>query len=266
MSQPGVRIESADPAVVQITLDRAAKRNALSVELLEALCAAVRDAAKDLSRRVLILRGDGPVFCAGLDLQEASNSETTERSARALADAYKAICLSPLVTIAAAQGAAIGGGVGLLAACDFVVATDELRVGFPEVRRGLVAALVTSLLRRQLPERVLRELVLLGQTIPAADALRHGLVNRVVAPSRLMEETHALAKQVLQGAPVAIARTKTLLDGLSARSVSDDLEYALKYHLEARDASEAAEGIAAFLEKREPRWPPRSGPPQTPPG
>src|SRR5829696_6454614 len=111
MSQPGVRIESADPAVVQITLDRAAKRNALSVELLEALCAAVRDAAKDPGRRVLILRGDGPVFCAGLDLQEASNPATTARSARALADAYKAICLSPLVTIAVAQGAAIGGGV-----------------------------------------------------------------------------------------------------------------------------------------------------------
>jgi methylglutaconyl-CoA hydratase len=177
-----------------------------------------------------------------------------------LAGVYEAICRSPLVTIAVAQGAAMGGGVGLLAACDLVVASDDLRIGFPEVRRGLVAALVTALLRRQLPERVLRELVILGQTITATEALRHGLVNRLVSADRLVAETANLVGQVLQGAPVAIARSKVLLDDLAPRPITTDLVHAVRYHLEARDDSEAAEGIAAFLEKREPRWGPRPPP------
>ncbi|MGB7159496.1 MAG: enoyl-CoA hydratase-related protein [Tepidisphaeraceae bacterium] len=254
MSAPGVLFEAVNPSVVVVTLNRAEKRNALNTGLMEELCAAVHNASTDTRCRALILRGNGPVFCAGLDLHEASLPEATERSARALAELYKAICLSPLVTIAAAQGAAMGGGVGLLAACDLVVASDDLRIGFPEVRRGLVAALVTALLRRQLPERVLRELVLLGQTITATDALSHGLVNRVVPSDRLTGETERLAGQVLQGAPAAITRTKSLLDDLAPRPIASDLVHALRYHLEARDDSEAAEGIAAFLQKREPRW------------
>ena len=259
MSQPCVLIEATESPVMFVTLNRPEKRNALSLELMGQLRDAVRAAAADPRRRVLILRGNGPVFCAGLDLKEASAAGSAERSARALADVYEAICASPLVTIVAAQGAAMGGGVGLLAACDLAVAADDLRIGFPEVRRGLVAALVTALLRRQLPERVLRELVLLGQTITATDALSHGLVNRVVSLDRLMGEAEGLARQVLQGAPVAIARTKVLLDDLAARPVARDLVHALRCHLEARDDSEAAEGIAAFLEKREPRWGPRPG-------
>jgi methylglutaconyl-CoA hydratase len=261
MSEASVVVEAIEPAIVCLTLNRAAKRNALSIELMEQLLAAVIDAQSDRNRRVLILRGDGPVFCAGLDLHEASRPQNTERSSHALAELYQAICLSPLVTIAAAQGAAMGGGVGLLGACDFVVAGDDLRVGFPEVRRGLVAALVTALLRRQLPERVLRELVLLGQTITAAHALHIGLVNRVVPSQALMAESERLAGQVLQGAPIAIARTKSLLDGLTSRPVAEELKYALAYHLEARDATEAAEGIAAFLERREPAWMPARRPP-----
>src|SRR5687767_7170681 len=123
MSEACVIVDSTDPAIFRISLNRPQKRNALSVELMEQLSADVVDAASDARRRVLVLRGEGPAFCAGLDLQEASNPATTERSARALAELYKAICLSPLVTIAAAHGAAFGGGVGLLAACDLVVAS-----------------------------------------------------------------------------------------------------------------------------------------------
>ena len=261
MIQPLVVTEAAEPSVVRITLNRPEKRNALSVALMDELRDAVRVAAGDPRCRVLILRGNGPVFCAGLDLQEASIPGGSERSARALAGVYEAISMAPVVTIAVAQGAAMGGGVGLLAACDLVVASDDLRIGFPEVRRGLVAALVTALLRRQLPERVLRELILLGETITAADAQRHGLVNRVVPAGGLMDETDRLAGQVLQGAPVAIARTKSLLDNLAPRPIATDLVHSLRYHMEARDDSEASEGIAAFLEKREPRWAPRSEPP-----
>jgi enoyl-CoA hydratase/carnithine racemase len=107
------------------------------------------------------------------------------------------------------------------------------------------------------PQRVLRELILLGQTISAERALKIGMVNRVAPRARLDAEAHALAEQVLKAAPVAITRTKMLLDELAARPITTDLRRAMLYHLEARDDSEAAEGIAAFLEGREPRWKPR---------
>jgi len=175
-----------------------------------------------------------------------------------LAGLYQTICASPLVTIAAAHGAAIGGGAGLIAACDLVVASDDLQIGFPEVRRGLVAALVTCLFRRQLGDRTLRELVLLGRSVDAKRALELELVNQVSPAEHLPDAAIALALEACRGAPGAIVRTKRLLDDLAPRSISADLKIALEYHLAARDSAEAAEGVAAFHQKREPRWGPRS--------
>jgi methylglutaconyl-CoA hydratase len=247
-------IDDSDSLITVATLNRAEKRNALSIALMEELTSALRVASSDPIQRVLILRGAGPVFCAGLDLQEASDTALSDRSSHALADLYATLCATPLVTVACAHGAAYGGGVGLLASCDLVVAADDLRIGFPEVHRGLVAALVTCMVRRQVAERDLRELVLLGQTIAAPRALAVGLVNRVVSANTAMAESMTLAKQACKGAPGAIARTKRLLDELSPRTIAEDLRRALAFHFEARESAEAAEGVAAFLERREPRW------------
>src|SRR4051795_5812076 len=218
-----VLVDAADPAVAILTLNRADKRNALSIALIEQLTAAVKRADNEPHRRVLILGAGGPVFCAGLDLAEAADPAAAGRSAEALAALYLAICRSPLVTIAAAQGAAYGGGAGLLAACDFVVAAEDLHVGFPEVRRGLVAALGTCLVRRQLGDRPVRELVLLGQPVPVGRALDLGLVNRVVPADGLMTVATGLARDVCKGAPGAIARTKRLLDDVAPRPIEEDL-------------------------------------------
>jgi methylglutaconyl-CoA hydratase len=246
--------DESDPMIAEVTVNRPQKRNALNIDLMEQLTRAVHSAAADRKRRALILRGAGPVFCAGLDLEEASASLSADRSATALAELYLVICDSPLVTIAAAQGAAIGGGVGLLAACDLVVAAEDLHIGFPEVHRGLAAALVSCLVRRQLNDRAIRELILLGQSIAAPQARALGLVNRVVAASDLSEISIELARQACKGAPGAIARTKRLLNELAPRPIAEDLRRALVYHLEARESAEAMEGIAAFRERREPRW------------
>jgi methylglutaconyl-CoA hydratase len=246
--------DNSDAAVGLLTLNRPDKRNALNVALIEQLTTVVERAGAEPGRRVLILRANGPVFCAGLDLGEAADPASAGRSAEALAALYLAICRSPLVTIAAAQGAAYGGGAGLLAACDFVVAAEDLHIGFPEVRRGLVAALVTCLVRRQLGDRHIRELVLLGEPVPAGRALDLGFVNRVVPVAGLLTAANGLAREVCKGAPGAIARTKRLLDDLAPRPIEEDLRRALGYHLEARQSAESAEGIAAFREKREPRW------------
>lgn len=257
MPEPLLIIDRSDPSISVFTLNRPDKRNALSIALIEALTAAVTDATKDLSRRVIVLRGNGPAFCAGLDLKEAAVPELAHRSAEALSEMYLAIAQSPLVTVAAAHGPAMGGGAGLLAACDFVVAADDLLIGYPEVKRGLIAALVTCLLRRQLSDRAARELILLGQTVPALRAREMGLVTKVVPSATLSEQAIYLAREVCQGAPGAIARTKQLLDDLAVRPVAEDLRLALKFHLAARQSPEAAEGIAAFKEKRPPNWGPR---------
>ena len=243
-----------DGAVAIVTINRPEKRNALSIELIDCLTGAIRAAADDPRRRVVIVRGEGPGFCAGLDLNEAAIPANAERSAESLAALYETICQSPLVTIAAARGAAFGGGAGLVAACDLVVAGEDLKVGFPEVRRGLVAALVTCVLRRQLGDRAVRELILLGQMIDAHSAAALGLVNRTVPAAQVDAVAMDLAREACKGAPGAIARTKRLLDELSPRPIAEELRLALAYHLEARHSAESAEGIAAFREKREPRW------------
>jgi methylglutaconyl-CoA hydratase len=121
----------------------------------------------------------------------------------------------------------------------------------------LVAALVTCLLRRQMNDRVVRELILLGQTIDGPSALAMGLIRRVVPAARLEEEAMRLAREAARGAPGAIARSKVLLDELAPRPIREDLRRALAHHLAARQSAEGAEGMAAFREKREPRWGPR---------
>ena len=141
-----------------------------------------------------------------------------------------------------------------MSACDFVVAAERTKIGYPEVRRGLVAGLVMTFLRRQVGERHVRELLLGAELIDAEGAKEIGLVNRVVARDNLMNEALTFAKSVLQGAPGALARTKRLIEELSWHSVKEDIDLALKYHLQARESEEAREGIAAFNEKRKPNW------------
>lgn len=252
MTEPVLRVDRSDPLLATLTLNRPDRRNALSLDLLLALRSAIEDLSSDPGRRVLVLRGAGPAFCAGLDFHEALDPANSHASAEALAGVYHGLCGSPLVTIAAPHGGAFGGGAGLVAACDLAVAAEDLQLGYPEVRRGLVAALVTCLLRRQVPGRRLRELLLLGQTLSAREALDAGLVNRVVPPASLPAEARALATAITEGAPGALARTKRLLNDLDG--VQADLATALNVHLSARDADEAHEGIAAFFEKRPPRW------------
>src|SRR5258708_26259518 len=157
-----------------------------------------------------------------------------------------------LVTIAAVHGAAVAGGAGIMSACDFVVAAEKTKIGYPEVRRGLVAGLVMTFLRRQVGERNLRELVLGGELIDAERAREIGLVNRVVPRDELMAEAQKFADSVLQGAPNAIVQTKRLIEELWSTSVKEDVDLALKHHLQARESAEAREGIAAFNEKRRP--------------
>jgi methylglutaconyl-CoA hydratase len=241
--------------VTTLTLNRADKRNALNVELLEAFCTAIAAAESDASQRVLVIRGAGRVFCSGLDLAEAAEPERAHASAEILGATLRALATTRLITVAAVQGAAIAGGAGLMSACDLAVATRDAKFGYPEVRRGLVPALIMTFLRRQLRERDAREILLLGKLFDASHAQAIGLINRVVADEAALEiEVRVIVSSLLQGAPGALAETKKLLAELWPVPVTDDLDRARASHLAARNSAEAREGVAAFNEKRAPRW------------
>ena len=251
---PVVLIEKQSPQITVVTLNRPERRNALTLELLTELCAAVNAASEQPEQRVLILREAGAAFCTGMDLKEAADQTKAHATAEMVASTLITISQTRLVTIAAVHGAAVAGGAGIMSACDFVVAAERTKIGYPEVRRGLVAGLVMTFLRRQAGERNMRELLFSAELIDAARAKEIGLVNRVVAQAEVMNEAQKFAASVLQGAPGALAQTKRLVEELWWHSVKDDVDIALKYHMQARESDEAREGIAAFNEKRKPNW------------
>src|SRR6266446_4771217 len=251
---PVVLIEKQTPQIAIVTLNRPERRNALTIELLNELTAAVKVASDGPHERVLILRGAGAAFCTGLDLKEAANPKNAHATAEMVAKTLVTLSQTRLITIAAVHGAAVAGGAGIMSACDFVVAAERTKIGYPEVRRGLVAGLVMTFLRRQVGERNMRELLFGSELINAQRALEIGLVNRVVAQDDLMGKAQKFAYSVLQGAPDALAQTKKLIEELSSSSVKEDVDLALKYHLKARESDEAREGITAFNEKRPPKW------------
>ena len=249
-----VLIEKPTPQVAIITLNRPERRNALTMQLLNELMSAIKVVSDESRERVLILRGAGDAFCAGLDLKEAADLRKAAATAELVGQTLVALSQTRLITIAAVHGAAVAGGAGLMTACDFVVAAEGTKIGYPEVRRGLVAGLVMTFLRRQIRERHLRELLFSGELVDARRAHEVGLVNRVVAPEEVMNVAQEFAHSILQGAPSALAQTKKLLAELWPSSVKADVEIALKHHMQARESAEAREGIAAFNEKRPPKW------------
>jgi methylglutaconyl-CoA hydratase len=247
-------IQRPDAATAILTLNRPQRRNALTMELMEALCQTLESLAAETQRRVVILRGAGPVFCAGLDLYEAAQADLAQQSARLVARTFQTLADSPLVTIAAVHGAAYAGGAGLMACCDFVAAAEDLRVCFPEVRRGLVPALAAAVVRPRLRDGGLRELLLLAEPVDAPRALRMGLVDRIVPGDQLMAVAQAIAAAFLKGGPHAVRQTKRLLRDFAGVDRGQLFARALEFHKQARFGAEAQEGLAAFAEHREPNW------------
>ena len=253
---PTVLVEHPTPQITALTLTRPDRRNALTIELMTELTDAIEAASADETQRILILRGAGPAFCAGLDMDETRDQTRAHESAGMVAKTLLALSQTRLVTIALVHGAAVAGGAGIMSACDFAVAAEGTKIGYPEAKRGLVAGLVMTFLRRQVRERDIRELLFTSELINAERAREIGLVNRVVAAADLESEGIRIANTVLQSAPGALHNAKRLLAQLWPTTVQEDIERALAHHLHARESAEAKEGVAAFLEKRPPNWAP----------
>src|SRR5207302_1377273 len=202
-----VLIEKQTPQITVVTLNRPERRNALTIELLTELVAAIRLASDEPHERIIILRGAGAAFCTGMDLK-AATPQNAHAMAELVAETLLTLSQTRLITIAAVHGAAVAGGAGIMSACGYVVAAERTKIGYPEVRRGLVPGLVMTFLRRQVGERNMRELLLGSELINAERAREIGLINRVVAQEDLMSEAQKFADSVLQGAPNALTQTK----------------------------------------------------------
>jgi methylglutaconyl-CoA hydratase len=189
-----------------------------------------------------------------MDLFENADNALISVTAQHVTRLYNAIHLCPIVTIAAVQGDAIAGGGGLVAACDYALIAKGARMGFPEIKRGLIAAQVSALLCRQICLRDIRELLLFGELVDSSRAVEMRLANREVEGRFLMEEAIKTTKKVLIGAPGAIKSTKQLLNKLDPTDFFEVIDTVLSFYQSARHSEEAKEGISAFLEKREPKW------------
>jgi methylglutaconyl-CoA hydratase len=247
-------VETPRVGVAVITLQRPERRNALAIGMMRALIDTMERLADEGTARVALLRGAGPVFCAGLDLAEASNRDLVQESAECVAKTLSTLRHTPLVTIAAVHGGAYAGGAGVVAACDLAVAAEDAQFGFPEARRGLLPALISDVLKTKVREGDLAELFLVGAPISAQRAMQIGIVQRVVPLAMLMDEAMSLADGILAGGPQTIVDTKALLRRAYAGDGSSQGGHSIGEHLKARFSEEATEGLAAFLEKRPPRW------------
>lgn len=248
-----VIVNKISSEILTLSLNRPEKRNALNIALLEALVTALQEAKKEMSLRALIIKAEGSIFCSGLDLKEALDESTAKQSYLLLSLVFKELYETQLITIAAVQGAAIAGGAGLMSACNFALATTDAKFGYPEVKKGLVPAQVMVFLKKQLKERDLLELLLLGELIDAKKALSIGLINKLVDENQLIEEAMNIALSALKCGPKAIKKTKELVNRITG-NVIKDLEMMRAEGDIIRGTPEAKEGVQAFLEGREPKY------------
>src|SRR6266566_4052759 len=247
-----------DSGIATITLNRPDKRNALSIQLLEELLAAL-DEVENSDAQVGILTGAGKAFCAGMDLDELksligkSHAENLEDSRR-MVRIFRRLYDFSKPTIAAVNGAAIAGGTGLATMCDFTLAIPEAKFGYTEVRIGFVPAIVSSILVWQVGHKVARDLLLTGRIFDAAEAHRFGLVNEMIPPPRLMSHTRKLALQLMKNSPPSVRPTKKLVNGFLAKALDQQIEQAVEQNAAIRQTADFREGVTSFLEKRKPNW------------
>jgi enoyl-CoA hydratase/carnithine racemase len=250
-----VRYELAG-AVATLTMDQPESRNAMTPALLNGLGDGLAAASADPSVRVVVLTNTGPAFSAGADLSGRRRAETPRFS---LADVLAAIQDSPRPVVARIAGHCLGGGVGLAAACDLSVASDDVRFGFTEVRLGLAPAVISVVCLPKLRRADALELFLTGERIPAARAAAVGLITAAVPAGDLDSSLHALVAKLMAGGPAALAAAKQLVSEVPGLDRPAAFAHATGLSEALFASGEAAEGMAAFREKRSPSWVPEPG-------
>lgn len=269
---PRVRLEASGP-VARITLARPEVRNAFDDVLIAELTRAARGLSDAFeiaaatgdgawpapAPRVAVLTGEGAAFCAGADLNWMRRSvaytrDENEADAQRMAAMIRAIDELPMPVIARVNGPALGGGMGLLSACDIAIAAEGALFGFTEVRLGIAPAVISSFVLPKIGAAAARRYFLTGETFGADAARAMGLVHAVVPAPRLDAEVDAVAQAVLACGPRAVAAAKRLIREATVRTRDDALENAVRVIAALRASPEGQEGLGAFLEKRRPSW------------
>ena len=248
-----------DGPVAHVVLARPEARNAFDGPMVRELRDTFAAASVREDIRVIVLAGRGAVFCAGADIEwmktvAGFSREQNLADAAELVELFETIDRSPKAVVACVQGAALGGGVGLVAVADIAVAEERARFGFSEVRLGLVPSVISPYVVRKIGASAARELFLTGERFTAGRAQALGLVHRVVPLDELDAAVDERVRELLQAAPGALAAAKSLIRSVSARPVEGVRELTIETIAERRASAEGQEGLSAFLEKRKPDW------------
>jgi enoyl-CoA hydratase/carnithine racemase len=259
---PSVLVTRPEKGVTVLTLNRPKTRNSLSLAMLEALGAALRELSADAETHVLVLAAAGSQFCAGHDLKELTSHRGDPDGGRAFYDltmrrcteVMQAIVACPKPVIAAVEGVATAAGCQLVATCDLAVAAQTAWFCTPGVDIGLFCSTPMVALSRNVPRKRAMEMLLLGDMVPAADAERYGLVNRVVPEGQALGAALELAGQIVAKSPAAIAHGKAAFYRQVEAPLAEAYRLACDVMVANMMEADAAEGVEAFLAKRPPVW------------
>ncbi len=249
-----------DKGIVTISLNRPEIHNAFNDELIESLTKEFLNLSRDKSVQVIVLTGEGKSFCAGADLNwmkkmvDYSEDENYQDS-MALATLFETINSCPKVVVGKVNGAALGGGTGLVAVCDHVIVHEDAILGLTETRLGLVPAVISPYVIKKIGESHARTLFLSGKRFDAKEALRLGLVHQVSLDRHFENDTQKVCLEFLKSAPEAKGVAKQLIrDVVQMSDASEYMDYTCKTIAKRRISSEGQEGMSALLEKRRPNW------------
>jgi len=267
---------AVDDAICNITLNRAAKYNAMNVQLINELCEVFEwSAARSVGRtgelfdsegnphlRVIVLRGAGKHFCAGADINMmrdagANTPEENRRDSERLDRLFNGLWSHPCFTIGAITGVALGGGAGLVACLDHVIATENVKIALSEGKLGILPAVIGPYVYRRLGSACFRRLAMQASRIDATEALRTGFIEQVVASSEAMDSAvERLISEVMTSGPCAVALAKELTLGFDRWTGTDEglRQYTLDFTSRMRGSQEGQEGLSSFLEKRDANW------------
>ena len=245
---------TVEGGILTATLNREEKRNAIDTAMIDALLATLERADLDAGVRVVAIRGAGRDFCAGMDLNEllASADQSLEQNRTAalhFAEIFIQMRRLPKPVVALVQGRALAGGCGLATACDLVLASESAQFGFPEVQRGFVPALVMTMLRRTMGEKIAFDLATTGRLLDGTEAAAAGLVSRVYEDADFEEQAGEVLRVLAEASPSALAFTKQQFYQLDGLGFEDGLRLGADVNALSRSSPDFRAGLKAFLKK-----------------
>jgi methylglutaconyl-CoA hydratase len=260
MGYEHIRVEAGP--VARILLARPQARNAMSDVTLRELAGAFQALAREKDLRAVLVTGEGKDFCAGADIEWMRRGGTLppdegKKDARLFAEMLGAVDGCPAPVVVAAQGNVFGGGLGLLAACDVALLSDDARLSFSEVRLGIMPSVISCWVLPKIGVANARRYYLTGEVFGPAEAVRMGLAHEAVAPAELAARADSVVKNILKNGPNAVRRAKAMIPKIAAAKPEERVSMTVETLVELRSSPEGQEGLAAFLEKRPASWVPK---------